>query len=208
MPDFTFEKALQSQGFTAVCGVDEAGRGPLCGSVVAAACILPHDVDLPGLNDSKKLTPKKREALFDLICERAVAFGIAEGTVEEINETNILEADLLAMRRAIENLKTPEGTPYPADYALIDGNIARDFSIPAEALIGGDARSMSIAAASILAKVTRDRMCEEMDKAYPEYGIAKHKGYGTKQHKEALYKYGPAPIHRTKFIRFLNEEKS
>lgn len=208
MPDFTFEKALQSQGFTAVCGVDEAGRGPLCGSVVAAACILPHDVDLPGLNDSKKLTPKKREALFDLICERAIAFGIAEGTVEEINEMNILEADLLAMRRAIENLKTPEGIPYPADYALIDGNIARDFPIPAEALIGGDARSMSIAAASILAKVTRDRMCEEMDKAYPEYGIAKHKGYGTKQHKEALYKYGPAPIHRTKFIRFLNEEKS
>ncbi len=208
MPDFTFEKALQSQGFTAICGVDEAGRGPLCGSVVAAACILPHDVDLPGLNDSKKLTPKKREALFDLICERAIAFGIAEGTVEEINEMNILEADLLAMRRAIENLKTPEGIPYPADYALIDGNIARDFPIPAEALIGGDARSMSIAAASILAKVTRDRMCEEMDKAYPEYGIAKHKGYGTKQHKEALYKYGPAPIHRTKFIRFLNEEKS
>ena len=208
MPDFTFEKALQSQGFSAICGVDEAGRGPLCGSVVAAACILPHDVDLPGLNDSKKLTPKKREALFDLICERAIAFGIAEGTVEEINEMNILEADLLAMRRAIENLKTPKGIPYPADYALIDGNIARDFPIPAEALIGGDARSMSIAAASILAKVTRDRMCEEMDKAYPEYGIAKHKGYGTKQHKEALYKYGPAPIHRTKFIRFLNEEKS
>lgn len=208
MPDFTFEKALQSQGFSAICGVDEAGRGPLCGSVVAAACILPHDVDLPGLNDSKKLTPKKREALFDLICERAIAFGIAEGTVDEINEMNILEADLLAMRRAIENLKTPKGIPYPADYALIDGNIARDFLIPAEALIGGDARSMSIAAASILAKVTRDRMCEEMDKAYPEYGIAKHKGYGTKQHKEALYKYGPAPIHRTKFIRFLNEEKS
>lgn len=208
MPDFTFEKALQSQGFSAICGVDEAGRGPLCGSVVAAACILPHDVDLPGLNDSKKLTPKKREALFDLICERAIAFGIAEGTVDEINEMNILEADLLAMRRAIENLKTPKGIPYPADYALIDGNIARDFPIPAEALIGGDARSMSIAAASILAKVTRDRMCEEMDKAYPEYGIAKHKGYGTKQHKEALYKYGPAPIHRTKFIRFLNEEKS
>lgn len=207
MPDFTFEKALQSQGFSAICGVDEAGRGPLCGSVVAAACILPHDVDLPGLNDSKKLTPKKREALFDLICERAIAFGIAEGTVDEINEMNILEADLLAMRRAIENLKTPKGIPYPADYALIDGNIARDFPIPAEALIGGDARSMSIAAASILAKVTRDRMCEEMDKAYPEYGIAKHKGYGTKQHKEALYKYGPAPIHRTKFIRFLNEEK-
>ncbi len=208
MPDFEIERSLKEKGFIAVCGVDEAGRGPLCGSVVAAACILPEDVELPGLNDSKKLTPKKREALFDLICRRAIAFGIAEGSVEEINETNILEADLLAMRRAIENLKTPEGVPYPADYALIDGNISRDFQIPAEAVVKGDARSMSIAAASILAKVTRDRQCVEMDKAYPEYGIAKHKGYGTKQHMEALRKYGPAPIHRTKFIRFLNEEPS
>lgn len=206
MPDFEIERSLKDKGFSAICGVDEAGRGPLCGSVVAAACILPEDVELPGLNDSKKLTPKKRETLFDLICERAIAFGIAEGTVEEINETNILEADLLAMRRAIENLKTPEGVPYPADYALIDGNISRDFQIPAEAVIKGDARSMSIAAASILAKVTRDRECIEMDKAYPEYGIAKHKGYGTKQHMEALRKHGPAPIHRTKFIRFLNED--
>ncbi len=206
MPDFEIERSLKEKGFSVICGVDEAGRGPLCGSVVAAACILPEDVELPGLNDSKKLTPKKREALFDLICERAIAYGIAEGTVAEINETNILEADLLAMRRAIENLKTPEGIPYPADYALIDGNISRDFPIPAEAVIKGDARSMSIAAASILAKVTRDRQCIEMDKAYPEYGIAKHKGYGTKQHMEALRKYGPAPIHRTKFIRFLNED--
>ncbi len=207
MPDFEIEKSLKEKGFRAICGVDEAGRGPLCGSVVAAACILPEDVELPGLNDSKKLTPKKREALFDLICERAIAYGIAEGTVDEINETNILEADLLAMRRAIENLKTPEGIPYPADYALIDGNISRDFPIPAEPVIKGDARSMSIAAASVLAKVTRDRQCIEMDKAYPEYGIAKHKGYGTKQHMEALRKYGPAPIHRTKFIRFLNEDE-
>lgn len=206
MPDFEIEKSLKARGYAAICGVDEAGRGPLCGSVVAAACILPEDVELPGLNDSKKLTPKKREALFELICERAIAFGIAEGTVEEINATNILEADLLAMRRAIENLKTPDGVPYPADYTLIDGNISRDFPIPAEAVIKGDARSMSIAAASILAKVTRDRQCVEMDKAYPEYGIAKHKGYGTKQHMEALRKYGPAPIHRTKFIRFLNED--
>lgn len=206
MPDFEIERSLKAQGFSAICGVDEAGRGPLCGSVVAAACILPEDVELPGLNDSKKLTPKKREALFDLICERAIAYGIAEGTVEEINATNILEADLLAMRRAIENLKTPDGMPYPADHALIDGNISRDFPIPAMAVIKGDARSMSIAAASILAKVTRDRQCIEMDKAYPEYGIAKHKGYGTKQHMEALRKHGPAPIHRTKFIRFLNED--
>ena len=208
MPDFEIERSLKEKGFSAVCGVDEAGRGPLCGSVVAAACILPEDVDLPGLNDSKKLTPKKREALFDLIREKAIAYGIAEGTVEEINATNILEADLLAMRRAIENLKTPEGIPYPADYALIDGNISRDFQIPAEAVIKGDARSMSIAAASIVAKVTRDRQCIDMDKAYPEYGIAKHKGYGTKQHMEALRKYGPSPIHRTKFIRFLNEDET
>lgn len=208
MPDLELEKSLKAKGYLSVCGVDEAGRGPLCGSVVAAACILPEDVDLPGLNDSKKLTPKKREALFDLIRERAIAFGIAEGTVAEINATNILEADLLAMRRAIENLKTPEGVPYPADYALIDGNISRDFPIPAEAVIKGDARSMSIAAASILAKVTRDRQCMEMDKMYPQYGIAKHKGYGTKQHMEALRKYGSAPIHRTKFIRFLNEDES
>jgi len=208
MPDYELEKQLLSQGYARVCGVDEAGRGPLCGPVVAAACILPLDFDLPGLDDSKKLTPKKREKLFDLICENAVAFGIAEGSVEEINELNILEADLLAMRRAIASLRTPDGEPYTADYALIDGNIDRDFPIPAQAVIKGDARSMSIAAASILAKVTRDRLCEDMDKAYPQYGIAKHKGYGTKAHMDALREHGPAPIHRTKFIRFLSEDKS
>lgn len=208
MPDYELEKELLSQGYTGVCGVDEAGRGPLCGPVVAAACILPLDFDLPGLDDSKKLTPKKRDTLFDLICQNAVAYGIAEGSVEEINELNILEADLLAMRRAIASLHTPDGEPYTADYALIDGNVDRDFPIPAKAVIKGDARSMSIAAASILAKVTRDRMCEDMDKAYPQYGIAKHKGYGTKAHMDALREYGPAPIHRTKFIRFLNEDKA
>ncbi len=208
MPDYELEKQLLSQGYACICGVDEAGRGPLCGPVVAAACILPLDFDLPGLDDSKKLTPKKRDKLFDLICEHAVAYGIAEGSVEEINELNILEADLLAMRRAIASLHTPEGEPYTADYALIDGNIDRDFPIPAQAVIKGDARSMSIAAASILAKVTRDRLCEEMDKAYPQYGIAKHKGYGTKAHMDALHEHGPAPIHRTKFIRFLNEDKA
>ena len=189
-----------------ICGVDEAGRGPLCGSVVAAACILPDGLDIPELNDSKKLTPKKRDKLFDLIREKAIAYGIAEGTVEEINELNILEADLLAMRRAIDGLHTPDGTPYKADFAIIDGNIDRDFQIPARAVVKGDSLSMSIAAASILAKVTRDRMCEDMDKAYPQYGIAKHKGYGTKEHMEALREHGPSPIHRTKFIRFLNEE--
>jgi ribonuclease HII len=208
MPDYELEKQLLSQGYTRVCGVDEAGRGPLCGPVVAAACILPLDFDLPELDDSKKLSPKKRDKLFNLIRENAVAYGIAEGSVEEINELNILEADLLAMRRAIASLHTPAGEPYTADYALIDGNIDRDFPIPAQAVIKGDARSMSIAAASILAKVTRDRLCEEMDKAYPQYGIAKHKGYGTKVHMDALRKHGPAPIHRTKFIRFLNEDKA
>ena len=206
MPDFELEKELRSQGYVAVCGVDEAGRGPLCGPVVAAACIMPEDIDLPELNDSKKLTPKKRDKLFDVIRESAVAYGIALGTVEEINELNILEADLLAMRRAIETMKTPDGEPYRADFALIDGNIDRDFQIPAKAIVKGDARSVNIAAASILAKVTRDRLCEELDAQYPQYGIAKHKGYGTKDHMNALREHGPAPIYRKKFIRFLDEE--
>ena len=206
MPSYEFEKALREEGYAVICGVDEAGRGPLCGSVVAAACILPDGLDIPELNDSKKLTPKKRDKLFDLIKEKAIAYGIAEGTVAEINELNILEADLLAMRRAIDGLRTPSGEPYKADFALIDGNIDRDFQIPARAVVKGDSLSMSIAAASILAKVTRDRMCEDMDKAYPQYGIAKHKGYGTKEHMAALREHGPSPIHRTKFIRFLNEE--
>lgn len=195
----TIEEELRRAGFSAVCGVDEAGRGPLCGPVVAAACILPDGVVPQGLNDSKKLTPKKRNALFDEIRRVAVAYSVAEASVEEIDELNILEADLLAMRRAIAGLQIP------ADYALIDGNIARDFSIPARAVIHGDAISPSIAAASILAKVTRDRKCEELDRLYPQYGIAKHKGYGTKAHMDALRQYGPSPIHRKKFIRFLDD---
>ena len=194
------EAELREAGYTAVCGVDEAGRGPLCGSVVAAAVILPDGYVPEGLNDSKKLTPKKREALYDVIIQNALAYCIAEATVEEIDAMNILEADLLAMRRAIDGLQIK------ADFALIDGNIARDFQIPARAIIGGDAKSPSIAAASILAKVTRDRLCEELDRAYPQYGIAKHKGYGTKEHMAALREFGPSPIHRTKFIRFLNED--
>ena len=206
MPSYDMDRALHDEGYAVVCGVDEAGRGPLCGSVVAAACILPDGLDIPELNDSKKLTPKKRDKLFDLIKEKAIAYGIAEGTVEEINQLNILEADLLAMRRAIDSLHTPDGTPYKADFALIDGNIDRDFQLPARAVVKGDSLSMSIAAASILAKVTRDRMCEDMDKDYPQYGIAKHKGYGTKEHIAALREHGPSPIHRTKFIRFLNED--
>lgn len=200
MPDYSIESEWMQKGYTAICGVDEAGRGPLCGPVVAAACILPVGLVIEGLNDSKKLTAKKREALFDVIREQALAYAIAEGSVEEINATNILEADLLAMRRAIAALRIP------AQVALIDGNISRDFPIPAQAVVKGDAISMSIAAASILAKVHRDRLCLELDAQYPQYGIAKHKGYGTKDHMAALRQYGPAPIYRTKFIRFLDDE--
>ena len=199
MPDFSLELALAEKGYTAVCGVDEAGRGPLSGPVVAAACILPVGLYIEGLNDSKKLTPKKRKLIFDQIIENAIAYCIAEASVEEINELNILEADMLAMRRAVEGLKVK------ADFALIDGNVSRGFDIPTMIVIKGDATSPSIAAASILAKVTRDELCDQMDKEYPQYGIGKHKGYGTKQHMDALREFGPSPIHRKKFIRFLDE---
>ena len=202
MLEYTLEEALHAEGFSLVCGVDEAGRGPLCGPVFAAACILPDGLVLEGLNDSKKLTPKKRDKLFDEIKENAVAYCVASASVEEINEMNILEANLLAMRRAIDGLSVK------AEFALIDGNIARDFQIPARAVIKGDAISPNIAAASILAKVSRDRDCEELDKLYPQYGIAKHKGYGTKQHMDALREHGPSPIHRKQFIRFLDNEKA
>lgn len=198
MPDYSIEKQLMLEGARCVCGVDEAGRGPLCGPVVAAACVLPCGLEIEGLNDSKKLTEKKREALFDVICEKAISYSIAQASVEEINELNILEADLLAMRRAIDGLSVKP------DIAIIDGNISRDFQLPARAIVKGDSISMSIAAASILAKVTRDRLCLELDAMYPQYKIAKHKGYGTREHMEALRMYGPSPIHRTKFIRFLD----
>ena len=200
MLEYQLEQELTEAGYANVCGVDEAGRGPLCGPVVAAACILPAGLVLEGLNDSKKLTPKKRDLLFDVIRENAIAYAIAEASVEEIDELNILEATLLAMRRAIEGLSVK------ADFALIDGNVDRDFPIPARAVIHGDAISPSIAAASILAKVTRDRQCIELDRTYPQYGIAKHKGYGTKVHMDALREYGPSPIHRKQFIRFLDKE--
>ena len=201
MLDESLERNLREKGYSVICGVDEAGRGPLCGPVFAAACILPTGYIPEGLNDSKKLSPKKRDLLFDEIKENAISYCIASASVEEIDQLNILEADLLAMRRAIEGLSV---TP---DLALIDGNIARDFPLPAMAIIGGDAKSPNIAAASILAKVARDRECIELDKLYPEYGIAKHKGYGTKAHMDALRKYGPTPIHRKLFIRFLDNEK-
>lgn len=201
MPGFDFENKLRENGFINICGVDEAGRGPLCGPVVAAACILPSDLIIDGLNDSKKLTAKKREALFEIITDKAIAYSIAQASVQEIDEYNILEATLLAMRRAIQTL------PIVADYALIDGNVCRGFDIPAECVVHGDSISCSIAAASILAKVTRDRICSELDSLYPEYDIAKHKGYGTKAHMEALKRFGPSPIHRKQFIRFLNDNK-
>ena len=200
MPDFSIEKAKNEQGYLHVCGIDEAGRGPLCGPVVAAACIMPIDVDIPKLNDSKKLSPKTRLALFDEIREKAIAYSIGYGTVEEIDQYNILEATLLAMRRAVEGLQIKP------DYLLVDGNIFRDFDLPGESVIKGDATSSSIAAASILAKVTRDMLCDELDALYPEYGIKQHKGYGTKAHMDALRIYGPTPCHRKQFIRFLDKK--
>lgn len=200
MPDYSLERKYRDEGYSVICGVDEAGRGPLCGPVFAAACILPEGLYIEGLNDSKKLSEKKREQLFDIIKENAISYCIASASVEEIDRMNILEADMLAMRRAIEGLSVK------ADLALIDGNIARGFPIDAFPIIKGDATSMSIAAASVLAKVARDRICIELDAQYPQYKIAKHKGYGTKEHKAALFEYGPSPIHRKQFIRFLDNK--
>lgn len=199
MPDYSLEEALREHGFLSVCGVDEAGRGPLSGPVVAAACILPIGCTIEGLNDSKKLSPKKRDALFDEIKEKAIAYSIASASPAEIDEINILNATMLAMRRAIE------GLPVPADFALVDGNVVRDFPIEAKPIIKGDAISCSISAASILAKVTRDRICLEDDAKYPEYEFAKHKGYSTALHMRILREIGPCPIHRRSFLKFLDE---
>lgn len=200
MPSFEYEERLYAEGYTAVCGCDEAGRGPLCGPVVAAAVILPRDCVIEGLDDSKKLTEKKRERLYDEIVERAIAYGIAEASPEEIDEINILNASMLAMKRAVEAMAVK------ADFALIDGNCSRGFEIPTETVVKGDAKSYSIAAASILAKVTRDRGCLELDRLYPEYGIAKHKGYPTRDHMEAVRTHGVAPIYRRTFLKFLKNE--
>lgn len=199
MPDYSLEEALREHGFLSICGVDEAGRGPLSGPVVAAACILPIGCEIAGLNDSKKLSPKKRDALFDEIKEKAIAYSIASASPAEIDEINILNATMLAMRRAIE------GLPVPADFALVDGNVVRDFPIEAKPIIKGDAISCSISAASILAKVTRDRICLEDDAKYPAYQFAKHKGYSTALHMQILRELGPCPIHRRSFLKFLNE---
>ena len=199
MPSFEYEEKRRNEGYAYICGCDEAGRGPLCGPVVAAAVILPEGLIIDGLNDSKKLSEKKREALFDEIREKALAYAIAEASPAEIDEINILNASMLALRRAVAAL------PIKADFALIDGNCSRGFEIPTETVVKGDARSYSIAAASILAKVTRDRQCIELDKEYPEYGIAKHKGYPTKDHMDAVREHGPSPIYRKSFLRFLDK---
>jgi ribonuclease HII len=200
MPSYEFEDKHYANGYTAVCGCDEAGRGPLCGPVVAAAVILPRGLVIEGLDDSKKLTERKREKLFDIIKEQAVSYAIAEATPAEIDEINILNASMLAMRRAVEALDVP------ADFALIDGNCSRGFNIPTETVVKGDSKSYSIAAASILAKVTRDRGCAELDRLYPEYNIAKHKGYPTKDHMDAVREHGPSPIHRKSFLKFLDKQ--
>ena len=195
-PDlWILENERIAAGFSPLCGVDEAGRGPLAGPVCAAAVILPQGLVLPGLNDSKRLTEKQREALFDVIQEQAITFGIAFATVEEIEEFNILGATFLAMRRAVEQLDV-----VPA-LALVDGNRDPGLGIPTETVVKGDGKCADIAAASILAKVTRDRYMYEMADQYPQYGFEKHKGYGTKAHYAALREFGPSPIHRPSFLK-------
>lgn len=196
MPDYEYEKAAVSSGFNTICGVDEAGRGPLAGPVCAAAVILPEDTVIEGLDDSKKLSEKKRERLYDEIIEKAVAYCVAYGTLEEIESVNILEATFIAMNRAIDGLKVKP------DFAIIDGNrVPKGIKIPCATLVKGDSKSMSVAAASILAKVTRDRLMLTYDEKYPQYNFKKHKGYGTKEHTELLKQYGPSPIHRLSFLK-------
>lgn len=192
---FKFENEARAQGYNIICGIDEAGRGPLAGPVCAAAVILPEGCEIEGLNDSKKLTEKKREALYPVIIEKALAYGIAVADEKEIDEINILQATFLAMNRAFEKLSIKP------DIAFVDGNRDPKLGIPTQTIVKGDARSMSVAAASVLAKVTRDRFMLEMDKKYPEYQFAKHKGYGTKLHYEMLTKYGASEIHRMTFLK-------
>ena len=192
-----FEHKYTALGYSNICGVDEAGRGPLAGPVCAAAVILPADIEIPGLNDSKKLTDKKRRELYPIICEKAIAYGIAFADHTEIDEINILQATYLAMERAINQLSVKP------DFALIDGNRAKDFGVPLETVVGGDGRSASIAAASVLAKVTRDDYMLKMAENYPQYGFEVHKGYGTKAHYAALAENGPCEIHRMTFLKKL-----
>ena len=189
------EDELKLRGIGAICGVDEAGRGPLAGPVCAAAVILPEHLQIPGLNDSKKLSDKKRRELFPIIKEQAIAYGIAFASVEEIDEINILQATFLAMERAVEQLNGQ------ADFALIDGNREPKLDIESMAVVKGDSRSASIAAASILAKVTRDDYIEELASRYPQYGFEVHKGYGTKRHYQAIEQFGMCPAHRRSFLK-------
>ena len=201
MSERTMWEIEDSLGLHLICGVDEAGRGPLAGPVCAAAVILPEHLQIPGLNDSKKLTDKKRRELFPIIQEQAVAWGIGLASETEIDEINILQATFLAMRRALEQLNArPE-------IALIDGNRETDFGLPVKTVVKGDSLSANIAAASVLAKVTRDNIMTEMANQYPEYGFEIHKGYGTKAHYEALRTYGPCPIHRKTFLKKFYGEK-
>ena len=189
------ENSHFTKGIQVICGVDEAGRGPLAGPVCAAAVILPRGLEIPGLNDSKKLSDKRRRELFPVICKEAVSYGIAFASAEEIDGINILQATYLAMERALAQLAVKP------DLALIDGNRAKDFGIPVETVVKGDSRSANIAAASILAKVTRDDLMLKMAERYPEYGFEIHKGYGTKAHYDALREHGACPIHRITFLR-------
>ncbi len=195
------EDGFYDQGYQVICGVDEAGRGPLAGPVCAAAVILPKHLEIPGLTDSKKLTDKKRRELFPLIQEQAVAYGIGLASQEEIDEINILQATFLAMERALSQLNVRP------DMVLIDGNRERDFGVPVQTVIKGDSLSANIAAASILAKVTRDNLMMELAQQYPQYGFEIHKGYGTKAHYEALRQYGASPIHRRSFLKKFYGEK-
>lgn len=193
------ENSYYEKGYSAICGTDEAGRGPLAGEVYAAAVILPRGLEIEGLNDSKKISEKKREMLFDIITENALSYSVKTASVEEIDSLNILAASQLAMKRAVEALSVR------ADLVLVDGNAAREFPCDAVTVIKGDAKSPNIAAASILAKVSRDRYCMEMDRQYPQYGFARHKGYPTKEHRELVKKFGPCPLHRKTFLSFLNK---
>ena len=195
MVNFDIENEYAQKGFKAICGVDEAGRGPLAGPVYAAAVILPLNCDIPGLNDSKKLSEKKREQLFDVVKEKALAYGIGVASEKEIDEINILQATFLAMRRAVASLEIKP------DFVMIDGNQKPNTGIDEITVVKGDAKSMSIAAASVLAKVSRDRFMLEMAEKYPEYEFEKHKGYGTKLHYEKLAEFGPSEIHRRTFIK-------
>ena len=190
-----------SQGFDMICGVDEAGRGPLAGPVYAAAVILPKHLYIPGLNDSKKLSDKRRRELYPIICDQALAYGIGFATEQEIDEINILQATFLAMERAMAQLKIRP------DLALIDGNRQKDFGLPVKTIVKGDSRSANIAAASVLAKVSRDDWMISMAEKYPEYGFEIHKGYGTRAHYQALEAYGPSPIHRMSFLKKFYGEK-